>query len=93
MKNLRTLSVTQVVLQTGIPKSTVYELLKSGKLPSIRLGSQLARHRVLVTELEAFIDRHTTSRAKAGRYDKAAARAAADAAIVLTDDDDRNAFL
>lgn len=92
MKNLRTLTVAQVVLRTGIAKATVYQLLDSGKLPALRITPR-ARFRVLETDLEAFIERHTTSLAMKGRHDKAAARAAADAAIVLTDDDDRNAFL
>jgi excisionase family DNA binding protein len=92
MKNLRSLTVTQIVLRTGIPRATVYQLLESGQLSALRMTAR-GRWRVLESELEAFIDRHTTSVAKAGRYDKAAARAAADAAIVLTDEDDRNAFL
>lgn len=48
----------------GIGRSKVYELLASGELPSIRIGSSV---RVPVDSLRRWIDRQLTEGTEAGR--------------------------
>lgn len=92
MKNIRSLSVTEVVERTNLPRSTVYALIQAKRLPTIRLTPR-GRFRVIESELEAFIAQHTQSAVKVQQQDQQAARIAVDAAVQPTDDEDRNAFL
>lgn len=49
------LPVKEVCSRTRFARSTIYDLMKAGQLPSVRVG-----HRVYIREsdLAAFIDRH-----------------------------------
>jgi len=53
------LSVAEVAAELGCGRDTVYALLTSGALPSVRLGGRLRRIRR--TDLAAYVDSLTAS--------------------------------
>ena len=53
------LSVAEVAAELGCGRDTVYALLTSGALPSVRLGGRLRRIRR--TDLTAYVDSLTAS--------------------------------
>jgi predicted DNA-binding transcriptional regulator AlpA len=65
-RNLKTLSVNEVMARTGWPRSMVYRLMHHKEIATIRLGTRGNFH-VLESSLEAFFDRHTVGGEKAGR--------------------------
>lgn len=54
--------VPEAAAALGISRAKAYELLSSGELPSVRVGSSV---RVPVGALRAWIDRQLTARAEA----------------------------
>jgi excisionase family DNA binding protein len=46
------LTIPEAVVASGIPRSTLYEHLRSGRLRSVKIGR---RRLILVSELEAFL--------------------------------------
>lgn len=56
--NLRTLTIKQVVAQTGLPRSTVYKLVKAGELAHLKGRAKASTIRILETSLEAWFDRN-----------------------------------
>lgn len=52
--NLRTLSITEAVKETGIPRSAIYRLLDEGKVAGNRSGN---RWRISEASLSAWINR------------------------------------
>jgi excisionase family DNA binding protein len=55
---------TEAAEVIGLGRSKIYELLATGELPSIRIGSSV---RVPVDALRAWIDKQLAHRAEAGR--------------------------
>lgn len=83
-RNLRTLSVNQVMERTGWPRSMVYRLMHRKEIATIRVGARGNFH-VLESSLEAFFDKNTvgadTSASRSKRPSRQAIEAAADAAV------------
>jgi len=87
VKNLRTLTVSQVMERTGWPRSTVYSLMDRGDLATVRLGAR-GRYHVLESSLEEFFEKHTRGGSKPlPRANRAAERQAADDAVLPADGD------
>lgn len=59
MKNLRTLSVSQVMARTGFPRSAVYRLIYASKLATVRTGVGTT-YRVLEASLEEYFAQHVS---------------------------------
>jgi excisionase family DNA binding protein len=58
-ETVRLYKVTEVMQILSVGHTYVYDLINSGRLPVVELGSTRAKQRVRADDLQAFIDQRT----------------------------------